>query len=124
MTGVTLAALILLLQGAGNLAQPSQLLQPHKGSIEGVVLNAVSSEPLMRAQVVLQRIQPPSAATGSTIIISSTTTSGQVPPVVTDRDGKFEFKDVEQGQYRLRVIRNGYAPQEYGQRTVTTGGVP
>jgi hypothetical protein len=51
-------------------------------------------------------------------------TSAQIPPFVTERDGKFEFRNLDPGQYRLRVIRNGYAPQEYGQRTVTTAGVP
>jgi hypothetical protein len=38
------------------------------------------------------------------------------------KDGKFSFKDLEPGQYRLRVQRNGYAGQEYGQRTATTAG--
>src|SRR4029450_8341670 len=30
----------------------------------------------------------------------------------------------EPGQYRLRAMRSGFAPQEYGQRTLTTAGVP
>jgi protocatechuate 3,4-dioxygenase beta subunit/5-hydroxyisourate hydrolase-like protein (transthyretin family) len=120
------AMLLLLFQAAGNPAQPPQQPQPRKASIEGVVMSAVSSEPLMRAQVVLQRIQPPNPAAGGTVIItnSTTTSSMQTLPFVTERDGKFEFRNLDPGQYRLRVIRNGYAAQEYGQRTVTTSGVP
>ena len=78
-------------------------------------MSAVSSEPLMRAQVVLQRVTPPNAAAAAPIIISSTsTTPGQIPPFITERDGKFEFKGLEPGQYRLHVVRNGYAQRDLG----------
>jgi hypothetical protein len=36
---------------------------------------------------------------------------------VTDNGGRFEVKGIEPGRYRLRVIRNGYTTQEYGQRS-------
>ena len=112
-----LAALLLIFQAP----QP----QLRKASIEGIVTSSSTNEPLMRAQVLITRIQPPNAPSNTPIIISSgTVTAGQIQPVNTESDGKFEFKDLDPGQYRLRVVRNGYASQEYGQRTPTTAGVP
>jgi hypothetical protein len=37
-------------------------------------------------------------------------------PATTDRDGRFLFKDARPGAYRLVVIANGYAQQEYDGR--------
>src|SRR6185436_2448814 len=123
MTALMLAAILSLFQAPAQQAQQAQ--PPRKASIEGTITSSASGEPLMRAQVLITRVQPPNAPNTAPIIITSgTLTPGQLPPVVTDRDGKFEFKDLEPGQYRLRVIRNGYAPQEYGQRTTTTTGIP
>jgi protocatechuate 3,4-dioxygenase beta subunit len=42
----------------------------------------------------------------------------QIPQLFTESDGKFSFKDLNPGQYRLNVRANGYANQEYGQRVV------
>ena len=39
-----------------------------------------------------------------------------VPPVTTDRSGRFLVPDLEEGSYRLLVTQNGYVRQEYGQR--------
>jgi protocatechuate 3,4-dioxygenase beta subunit len=36
--------------------------------------------------------------------------------------GHFQFRGIVPGQYRLRVARNNYVTQEYGQRTVTGPG--
>jgi len=117
MTTLILAAILSVFQTAGQ--------QPRKASIEGTVMSSVSGEPLMRAQVLLTRVQPPNTPSQTPVIITSgSLTPGQLPPIVTGRDGKFELKDLEPGQYRLRVVRNGYAPQEYGQRTPTTSGIP
>jgi hypothetical protein len=46
------------------------------------------------------------------------------PPVMTDERGRFEFIGVEPGTYKLIFARNGYAKQQYGQRTAAGGGVP
>src|SRR5436189_136138 len=66
MNAHLLAAIsFLLFQAAGNPAQQPQQ-QPRKASIAGTVMSSTSSEPLLRAQVLLTRIQPPTpAATGS-----------------------------------------------------------
>ena len=93
-------------------------LQAPKASIEGVVVRSVTGQPLDRTRVTLQRIQPP--PTGP--VVGPVTPPPPVPPMQTEKDGKFSFKDLDPGQYRLRVQRNGYAGQEYGQRTATTPG--
>src|SRR4030095_7554485 len=108
------AAVVLLLffQGPVNPAQPA------KSIIEGAVFKSASGEPLDRARLTLTRQLPPQTGPSNTPI----TPPPQIPPVQTERDGKFVFKDLDPGQYRLRVARNGYAGQEYGQRTATTTG--
>jgi hypothetical protein len=105
-------ALFLFFQAPGN---PGQ--QPVKGSIQGVVLRSGTTEPVERARVTLQRIMPPPPPTAE-----QPTPPPQIPPVQTEADGKFIFKDLEPGQYRLRAQRNGFAPMEYGQRTLTSAG--
>src|SRR6185436_9839539 len=44
--------------------------------------------------------------------------------VVTGDDGTFSFTDIEPGTYRVRVDRDGFLSQEYGQRSWTGSGVP
>lgn len=45
-----------------------------------------------------------------------------VPPVITDRSGKFVVPDLEEGTYRVAATLNGYVRQEYGQRAFTGQG--
>ena len=97
---------------------PTLQQQTPKASIEGLVVRSVTGQPLDRARVTLQRIQPP--PTGP--VAGPVTPPPPVSPMQTEKDGKFSFKDLDPGQYRLRVQRNGYAGQEYGQRTATTPG--
>ena len=92
--------------------------QAPKGSIDGTVLRSASGEPLDRARVTLQRIVPP--PTGP--VATPPTPPPAIAPVQTERDGKFSFKDLDAGQYRLRVQRNGYAAQEFGQRSPNSAG--
>ena len=40
----------------------------------------------------------------------------------TDDQGKFQFKDVADGPYRIVAARNGFARMEYGQRTFNRPG--
>jgi len=44
--------------------------------------------------------------------------------VTTGDDGTFTFSDVSAGTYRIRVDRDGFLAQEYGQRSWTGTGVP
>jgi hypothetical protein len=77
-------------------------------------MRSSTGEPLDRARVTLQRIfQPPTGA-----VATPSTPPPPIPPVQTLKDGKFSFKDLEPGQYRLRVQRNGYAGRN------TASGLP
>ena len=98
-----LAAFLLLLQGTAN---------PTKGSIEGAVVRSGSGEPLIRAQVTLTRV----------LERSTPSPPSPIPAVMTERDGKFLFKELDPGPYRLRVASGGYAAQEYGQKTPQSSG--
>ena len=108
-------ALVLLFQAPVPQVPQQQVA---KGSIEGTVLRSITGEPLDRARVTLTRMLPP--PTGPTT--GPVTPLPQIVPIQTDKDGKFGFKELDPGQYRLRVQRNGYSPQEYGQRTATSPG--
>jgi len=49
---------------------------------------------------------------------------GGARSVITGDDGTFTFSDVTAGTYRIRVDRDGFLTQEYGQRSWTGTGVP
>ena len=44
--------------------------------------------------------------------------------VTTGADGRFSFKQVNAGTFRITVASTGFARQEYGQRTVNGPGTP
>jgi hypothetical protein len=46
------------------------------------------------------------------------------PPVMTDSQGRFAFNNVEPGTYKLVFVGNGFARQEYGQRSAAGSGIP
>jgi protocatechuate 3,4-dioxygenase beta subunit len=97
MTLATLVAVLSLLQSPFSPAPR----QDAKAAIDGVVVRAGTSEPLASAQVTL---------------ITAAAGSSSNAQTVTDRNGRFAFRDVEPGSYRIAAARNGYARQEYGQR--------
>ncbi len=47
-----------------------------------------------------------------------------IQPVVTGADGKFTFKDVAAGGYRIAAVADGFVRQEVGQRTANGQGRP
>jgi hypothetical protein len=105
MLVMTLAAL-LVLQAQVPPREPPDL-RTSRASIEGVVLRGGSGEPLARAQVTLLRIGDG----------TSDQESRPAPPSTTSgTDGRFVFRNLDPGAYRIAVARNGYARQEYGQR--------
>jgi protocatechuate 3,4-dioxygenase beta subunit len=87
---MTLAGLLIF----GLLAQ-----QPRPASIEGLVIQAGTAQPVLRAIVELngERLREPLAT-------------------VTAADGRFEFRNIASGQYRLTVSRSGYLDGGYGKR--------
>lgn len=65
------------------------------GVVSGVILDAIKTEPVFRATVTLRaRSEPRRWVT------------------TTDSRGVFEFKDIAEGRYDLRVERRGYLPFE------------
>jgi hypothetical protein len=81
-----------------------------KSAVEGVVLRLGTDAPLLRATVHLAPVVRGPAATGSI--------------ATTDAAGRFTFTDLDPGDYRLRVVMNGYVLQEYGQRVFPGQGTP
>jgi len=94
---------ILILVGAIALQTP---VSQQTGSIEGIVIRAGSNDPLAKATVEL-------AGGGA----SAQTTA-------TESDGRFFFRNLPPGSYRINVTRDGFAPAEYGQRWQGGPGVP
>jgi len=78
------------------------------GSIQGFVVKMGSADPVSKARVTLTRAQ------GGREAYTATTESG----------GRFAFQNLEPGQYRLSVQRNGYIRTEYGQRSLNRPGLP
>src|SRR5678815_3594421 len=99
-----------------------QLSQVPMGSMEGIVLRADSADPIAKAQVLLPRVTPPPPPGANPA--TPVTPPPPIPPVITDASGKFSFKDLEPGTYRLAAIKNGFVRQEYGARTTGGSGAP
>lgn len=142
---VAFSALLLLQQ-----QQPQIVL----GRIEGTVLRAGSNEPISGARVTVVRVNASTGApvqTAGTITSSSFgnapaampqlpgTGTGPfatplpppgplppppIPPVITERDGKFVVPGLEEGAYRVSISLNGYVRQDYGQRVFSGQGTP
>jgi hypothetical protein len=115
-------------------------------SIEGVVVEKGSNTVLSNVDLELSRVEgtpaaplSPAAADTFTSILNSTgqgfpSTTGTAPPSVlegevkygrTGPDGKFSFRGLKEGKYRLVAVRVGSAlyPVEYGQRNLKQRGL-
>lgn len=90
-----------------NAATPSPSVPDDLCTIQGQVFDAVTGEPLKKANLSLQR-------TDLTPDIMSLPTSYSTS---ADAAGKFAMKDIEAGKYRLNVNRNGYVSTAYGARS-------
>lgn len=104
----TLSVFLLLgLVSAAPAQQPAPTEKPpEKCLVAGQVVKAGTGEPLKKARVTLRKEQ-----------------SRESPRTeITDAQGRFTFKDVEPGRYRLFAARNAYAQQEYGQRAPNRPG--
>jgi hypothetical protein len=78
-------------------------------TVEGVVRNSVTGEPLSKARITLVSISP--RGPGSPLTTS------------TNLEGKFAMKAIEPGQYRLLVDRAGFVRAEFGAKPgVMAGG--
>ena len=90
--------LVVLLAAAASAQQPSLPAQ-EAFRISGVVVNAVSGEPLARAEVQLGRSQ----------------TQSSLQSIVTGRDGRFTFAGLPRGKYWLSAQRRGFPRQAFEQ---------
>ena len=113
------ACVALLLQAMLSSPLPQQ--PASKGSIEGVVTRAGTGDPVPGAVVSL---------TGGTALSPTSTlplpgqsaNSVGVLPVTADGQGRFAFRDLNPGLYRVSVRANGYAKREYGQQSTGAQG--
>ena len=108
MRAIALIAVAALWQSPFTPARP----QDPRPAIEGVVVKAGTSDPLPNVQVTLIR----AVASESPAQDAAARTTSSTAEAITDRNGKFTFRNVEPGSYRIAAARNGYARQEYGQR--------
>ena len=105
---------------------------PAKATVTGTVIRSTTGEPIPRATVTLTRVAPPPGARGGGPQGQAGPGQGQAAqqqaqqPMTfttnTDDQGKFQFKDVADGPYRIVAARNGFARMEYGQRTFNRPG--
>ena len=85
------------------------LFQAPDASLSGVVLKDGTDEPVARATAELRGVDG---------------TDSRVRTVSTAADGRFSFKGVPRGQYRLTVTRLGYVRATYGERRPGGPGIP
>jgi hypothetical protein len=76
---------------------------PAKARLEGQVLNAVTNEPLRKTRLTLRM----NVAAMTTPRLQPAATSTYT--VTTDAMGKFEFPNVDPGDYQLTIRRDGFA---------------
>src|SRR6185295_18910766 len=95
-------SILVLLTLALSQTAPSQQIQqaPQTASIEGAVVRFGTSDGIARAKVTLTPAQA----------------SSQGQAVIADSDGKFAFRGLAAGSYRISASRDGYVSAEYGQR--------
>jgi hypothetical protein len=126
--------LALLAQGLTpqSTQQPAQPVVA-TASLEGIVVKQGTSEPVVGADVELTRVEgtaaapmTPQATQYVSTVLQGGGPGGPVPPPAianevkyakTGQDGKFSFKELKEGKYRLVAIRVGgmFYPSEYGQ---------
>lgn len=107
-------------------------------SIDGIVVSFGTAEPIGKAEVELRKISPgPTLPTNlpanlsaaqAEILLRSLNTQGapaSTTTFTTSSDGRFAFRNVLPGEYRMYVTRStGYIPGEYGQRSPVGTGIP
>jgi hypothetical protein len=87
-------------------------------TVEGFVVRAGTNEPISRVRVTAFKMTGPNGAQ------IPPGPRPAIPPVITDSQGHFIFKDLDPGSYLLIAQRNGFARQEYGGRAPGRPGSP
>jgi len=136
-----LSALLLLLSTIVTAQAPASV----SSSIEGIVVKKGTIEPLANVDLELSRVEgtaaaplAPGVADAFAAILYNTNqglpAQGATPPAIlapevkygrTGADGKFMFKDLKEGKYRLAAVKGigDYYPVEYGQRDLKQRGL-
>ena len=83
--------------------------QPPGGVIAGIVVRAGTGEPIAGARVLAQPTTPPRPTPGG----AAPEAPSMPPAVTTDGQGRFAFKDLHAGPYRLFIFADGYVRHEY-----------
>jgi hypothetical protein len=115
-----IAALAVTLLGAFEQARPATFpepppLNPGTASIHGRVVDALSGEPIERAEVLLMDSK---IEQETTKVAGRTVTTRQfvrVGKMLTGSDGSYGFDDISDGAYRLYVTHRRYLPSCSGQ---------
>jgi len=111
MRSLSLLLILVLLPTFSTSAQSSKGASPADEddcSIDGTVLTLTGNSPLKNALLQL---------------FSANNNSEQEPVAVrTDSGGRFNFRGIRAGRYRLRVMRHGFVSREYGQRKFSDPG--
>ena len=131
MVRTLLSAVLVLLAQAPSQQSNAPVLAT--ASIEGIVVQQGTTNSIAGADVELSRVEgtpkapmDPAVSNAFAQVIQGGGPSGPVPPpqlapevryAKTGADGKFVFKDLKEGKYRLVSIKIGgtYNPAEYGQ---------
>src|SRR6516165_3201560 len=100
-------SIVILMAGCCFTQQPVAQ-DPDKAELSGQALDAVTNQPLRKANLVLRMN-----------VAALQTQRGQQPVATTytatsDAMGKFAFANVDPGDYQLRVVRDGYADTVLG----------
>ena len=101
----------------GSIAIAGQVSNAPKGSLEGVILNDVTGEPVAGVEVQLGVFVTRSSTPPAPGVTEVTPRAPNAPVLTTGPDGKFSFKDINAETYRVIAAANGFIRQEYGQKT-------
>jgi hypothetical protein len=118
---------ILVLLAITLQALPQQAPAAGSGIIEGIVVRADNGQPIVAARVQLSNAPIAQAGAAASLALAAATAAqrpGMLGPVATGPDGKFTFKDILAGSYRVAVTADGFVRQEYGQRSTNGQGRP
>ena len=112
---------VLFAVAASLLRQAPPAADQNKASVEGIVLNALTGEPLRRAQVVLRLASGRGAtAMGGVRAVPR----GPGIAASTDASGKFTLAGIDPGRYYLSADRNGFLRADYGAKRQGMAGTP
>ena len=130
MKKLFLAAFIVLAAVAPLTAMQQPAGAPAKATVTGVVMRSTTGDPISRATVTLTRVAPQGAGARGAApqgqrgqpAQQQAQQQPQTFTATTDDQGKFQVSDVDPGPYRVIAARNGFARQEYGQRSFNRPG--